>query len=146
MASFAGSRYPAFPLVPFLGQRWAFCPRLLNAHEVQFGSLGPVVDGLLGSSVVHSMVPWGAPPPLCEPGSELWSNAQPWPAMVSGSAASSFSSVTTMTAIAESGRRKSARCWRIVASIPLKVAELPFLTMLWNGSGWTRNRYQASFC
>ena len=37
-------------------------------------------------------------------------------------ATSSFSSVTTMTARSESGRRNAARCWRITASTPLKLA------------------------
>ena len=145
MASFAGSRNPALPLVPSFGHRMALFPRP-NAHEVQFGLLGPVVVGLLGSSCWHSMVPSGAPPLLAEPGNDCWSNAHPCPPMLSGSAASSFSSVTTMTASSESGRRNAARCWRITVSIPATVAMLPFLLIDWNGSGWTRNRYQASFC
>src|SRR5579884_1045368 len=51
-----------------------------------------------------------------------------------------------MTATSESGRRKSWRCWRIVASTPWYDAMFDLTTICANGSGWTRNRYHASFC
>ena len=55
-----------------------------------------------------------------------------------------------MTATSESGRRKSARCARIVVSTPTHCATwlLPCATVLSDayGSGWTRKRYQLSSC
>ena len=68
----------------------------MNAHDVQFGSFGPVVVGLFGSSLLALDRALAAPRRSASPGSSWLSNAQPWPPMVSGSAASSFSSVTTM--------------------------------------------------
>ena len=59
----------------------------------------------------------------------------------------SFSSVRSMMATSESGRRKSWRCLRIVASTPYHCA-LPLASSarVSYGSGWTRKRYQLSSC
>ncbi len=59
----------------------------------------------------------------------------------------SFRSLTTTITSSESGRRKSARCWRTVVSTP-SVTRLLLASSctLAHGAGSTRKRYHASFC
>ena len=76
----------------------------------------------------------------------------PSPLIDRTSTSESFSSLRSTMRTSESGRRKSARSWRIVSSTPCHVAwRLPppesfDVPMLWYGSGWTRKRYQLSSC
>src|SRR5882672_4670171 len=111
---------------------------LPNAHEVQAGSSGCVrqievprggKNGAVG--LVDEVMKFHAVPP-----NERTSTSE------------SFSSLRTSTATSESGRRKSARCARIVVSTPTHCASLPALSRPSDayGSGWIRNRYQDSSC
>ena len=64
------------------------------------------------------------------------------------STSESFSSVSTRMATSESGRKKSARCERIVVSTPTHCANFPDWSRPSDpyGSGWMRKRYQDSSC
>src|SRR5258708_1080526 len=107
-------------------------PFLPNAHEVQPGSPG---------AFWHTEVPRGGLNVV-----DMKFHAVPPNERTSTS--ESFSSVKTRMATSESGRRKSARCARIVGSTPTHPANFPVFSRATHayGSGWMRNRYQDSSC
>ena len=93
----------------------------------------------------HSVVPSGRRAVRASRGTAAFSKAQPCPPTDERVDRLLVLVATRMTPTGESGRRKSCRCWRIVASTPLYGGLRAVLDeIVWYGSGWTRKRYQAS--
>src|SRR5258708_24386269 len=85
-----------------------------TTHHWHAGSFGPVVVGLFGSTgLLHAAVPRGSWPLMLK-GLERLRVIQPCPPSHIGSLHESSSSVTTITATIESGRKKLRRCCKTV--------------------------------